>query len=147
MKTVVNRTSFVLLTLCCSFAWAHGGGGGEPEKPKKPEVAQVRHSPHQPDSLEHDQLEKLMSEKDMAGDVTAIRCSLNEFTSCRGVEIVLHDLGGKQIAKAHTGTMGIVGFEGLKPNANYIARIESDRYKGEAQVRGGGIYAINGERK
>lgn len=148
MKAIVNLTSFILLMFCCSLALAHGGGGAErEEKPKKPEATQVRRAPHQPEALEHNQLEKLMAEKEIAGDVTAIRCSLNEFTSCRGVEIVLHDWAGKQIAKAHTGMMGIVGFEGLHPNASYIARIESDRYKGEAQVRAGGIYGIKGEKK
>ncbi len=148
MKALLNLVSVLLLALFCPPGRAHGGGGAEPqEKPKKSEVAQVRHTPHHPEALEHNELEKLMSEKQMAGDVTAIRCSLNEFTSCRGVEIALHDLAGKQIVKAHTGTMGIVGFEGLKPNSNYIARIESERYKGETQIQAGGIYTINGERK
>ena len=139
----------LLVTIFSAPVFAHGGGGPEPkEEPKKVvTISASRHAPLKPDVLAPDVIEKLMGEKEIAKDVAGVRCALSEFTTCRGVDIVLHDLRGNEILRAHTGTTGMVGFEGLKANTNYIARIESDRYAGEAQIRAGGVYEITGQRK
>ncbi len=150
MITFPNLSIFVLTISFCSSAWGHGGssGGDRHEKSvRPPEVSQTRSAPRQPGVVEHDQLEKLMMNKEMVADVAAIRCILNEFSNCRGVEVVLHDLSGKEIAKANTGTFGVVGFEGLNSNVNYVAKIESEKYDGKVQVLAGGTFVLNGEKK
>lgn len=129
-----------------SSVFAHGGGVGS-STPKWKQKEETRHVPHQPEVIEEDQLAKLMAEKELASDVVAIHCKLSEFTPCRGVEISLHDLKGAELGKAHTGTSGLVGFEGLKPRTQYVARIVSEKYSGEASVRSGGSYGISGNRK
>lgn len=128
----------------CTFAH---GGGSHSNAPKWKQREIERHAPHRPEPLDHDRLEKFVAAKEIPPDVVTIHCKLNNFTNCRGVEISLYDLNGKPVARAHTGTTGFVGFEGLQPRTEYIAKIESDKYVGEANVRSGGSYALSGERK
>ncbi len=137
---------FFLINVLSLSAFAHGGGSSS-NAPKWKEKEIERHAPHHPESLDQDKLEKFMAAKEMLPDVVAIHCKLSEFTNCRGVEIGLYDLDGKSLAKAHTGTSGLVGFEGLKPRTGYIAKIEGEKYTGESRVRSGGSYGLSGERK
>lgn len=141
-SSVLILTTFVFTP----NVFAHGGGGGS-STPKWVKKEETRHVPHHPEVIEEDQLARLMAEKELASDVVAIHCKLSEFTNCRGVEISLHDLKGNEVGKAHTGTSGLVGFEGLKPRTQYLARIVSEKYSGEVSVRSGGSYGISGNRK
>lgn len=116
--------------------------------PRLPWEREPRTAPSKPQVIEHDKLTKQHQLKEIDPDVVSIQCSLGQFlTNCRGIEISLHDLAGKELLRASTGTTGVVGFEGLKRGVDYIARINSDRYQGEIQIHSGRAYSMNGKQK
>lgn len=138
----------MILMIASSYTYAHGGGSAPSGAEKKAEKKEdPRHIPHHPEAIDEDKLIRYLSAKSIMPDVTTISCKLGEFTSCRGLEIGLYDLNGKLLAKGHTGTGGAVGFEGLKKDGKFIAKIEGEKYFGEARVQAGGSYGIYGEKK
>ena len=129
-------------------AFAHGGGSAPEKKTvRSKEVQRSRLTPSHPEALQDEQLEVFASQKEIARDVVVIRCRLNEFSLCRGLEIVLLNLEGRELARAHTKTSGFVGFEGLQANANYIVRIASEKYYGETQIQSGSTFVVDGKRR
>lgn len=135
------------ITLNSVIALAHGGGGADAakEKPKNTQVAK-RTTPAVPTIVGYSELANIMGQQKSPGDVAIIRCTLNNFANCRGLEIALYDLKGNLIASANSGSEGVVGFEGLKEGQKYEARLETSKYKGSVVFAPGGAWMLNGDR-
>lgn len=142
------RTFFIpiIAMVASPSVFAHGGGGTTEHK-EEPKKVELRRAALKADALDSLEAERLTQEKKVAEDVVLIHCKLSEFNNCRGIEVSLHDLSGKIIARAHTGMSGLVGFEGLKSKTNYLAKIESEKYQGEAQVQTSRVWPLIGERR
>jgi len=147
---ILKAWHILLATFLCigisSVANAHGGGSESSSKPVVAKPPAIRVAAKAPKAIDASEIERL-SASGYGQDVLAVDCKLGEFTSCRGLDISITDISGKHIATGNTGTNGLVGFEGLKPHVNYIAKIESDRYDGVIQVKTGRLWALSGERK
>lgn len=146
------RLKKYLLVLALSLspltkAYAHGGGASEkaPEKVEKPHETRV--AAKNPDVLADSELRKLKEFQKTPEDVILVRCTLSEYAVCRGLDVALYDLAGKRVLMANTGTEGVVGFQGLRANTKYIAKIDNEKYLGEIEARGGQFLVINGDRK
>lgn len=143
----------VFLSLLCATVFqaaevrAHGGGGSEAPAKKEPKTtAETRSTPSLPNALNHAELSKIMNQDKSPSDVAIVRCTLNEFASCRGFQIALYDAKGKQISIGNTGGEGVVGFEGLSAGHEYEARIEAAKYKGSVVLSPGGAWKLNADR-
>ncbi|MGE3682688.1 MAG: hypothetical protein AB7G93_13265 [Bdellovibrionales bacterium] len=134
-----------LITFPIWEVYAHGGGESPP--PKKERLEEPRATANKPDILEDSELRKLSELKRIPEDVLFIRCTLSEYAVCRGLDISLYDLSGKRLLTGNTGTEGLVGFEGLKTNTKYIAKIDNPKYQGEMDARAGAFHVMNGDRK
>lgn len=145
MKSILKI--FVLIT--APYAFAHGGGGGGDHKEeKKAEVRTVsRAVPQKPEEIDQAELMQFLANNMSMADVATISCQLGEYTKCRGVEIGLYNSKGKLVAKGHSGTSGVVGFQGLKPHVHFVAKIEGEKYRGETVVEAGGSFGIQAERR
>ena len=138
----------ILVIVVSPHAFAHGGDGGPLTNKSNAKVRhQARRAPHHPEEIIQAELDKHLSAKKIFADVIIIHCKLGEFTKCRGVEIGLYDLQGRLISKGYSGLSGVVGFEGLKAGEQFVAKIEGDKYRGEAHVIAGGSFRINAERQ
>ena len=128
-------------------ASAHGGGSSAPSpKESEPDVVkEVRHVPSTPKTLNHIELLKVLSQEKNPPDVAVVRCTLNMYASCRGLEIALYDTEGKKLLIGHSGSEGIVGFEGLEQNQKYEARIQTKKYKGSTTVIPGSAWSLKGK--
>lgn len=152
-KHVYLKLFVVLVTLVSQFAFAHGGGpgGDNAEKQQKTAPAQrpisMRKVATAPEAMNPSDIAPILSGSSIPADVAPIRCSLGEFSECRGLAVVLKDFDGHEIASTNTGTDGLLAFEGLKPNVAYIAAITSERYSGEVRITGGKVWALNAERR
>lgn len=148
------RCSIKVFLLTCflaifnsEIATAHGGGGAPVQgKSVKSHIESTRSPASRPGTLAHYELLKIMDQKRSPTDVAIVKCTLNGFASCRGLDIVLFDEHGHQILKANSGSEGIVGFEGLKEGQKYEAKIQTAKYKGSSVITPGGAWTLNGDR-
>lgn len=126
---------------------AHGGGGNEAPAKKETKVkTELRSTPSIPNALNYAELNKIISQDKNPHDVAIVRCTLNSYASCRGLQIALYDMKGKQILVGNTGSEGLVGFEGLKEGEQYEARIEASKYQGKIVVTPGNAWTLNADR-
>lgn len=133
---------FVITTPMSAFSH----DSGEPKIDKRVEArTETRRPPHHPREIEQAELAKYLESK--FPDVTIISCQFSEYNSCRGVQIAIFDSNGHFVAKAHSGTIGMVGFEGLKPNSEFVAKIQSEKYRGEIVFVVGQNFRILAEQK
>lgn len=147
------KTICILAALISQFAFAHGGGPGGDSKEKQekaataPRAVSMRKIAKSPEAMNPSDIAPIISGPVIPSDVAPIRCSLGEFSECRGLAVSLKDFDGHEVASSNTGTDGLLAFEGLKPNVAYIASITSERYSGEVRITGGRVWALNAERR
>jgi len=152
-KNFYLKSFCVLAAFTSQVAFAHGGGpgGNKSESQEKlksaPSAVSLRKVAKSPEAMNPSDIAPIISGPSIPADVAPIRCSLGEFSECRGLAVSLKDFDGHEIASANTGTDGLLAFEGLKPNVAYIASITSERYSGEVRVTGGSVWALNAERR
>lgn len=140
-------TTLVLVILMISViesALGHGDDG--PKEHKKEERVAVRIAPSKSSKLDPLSIEQILKSKQVPDDVLIVTCSLST-APCRGISIGLFDSAGSQIFSSNTGINGFVGFQGLDKDQTYTARIESEKYIGEAVVRSGVNQSLVGDRK
>lgn len=125
---------------------AHGGGGPEPVK-EKPKPKMKRNAATSLQAIETHNISTFSDDGKIPEDVVAIQCKLSASVDCRGLTIVISDKDGHSVASAHSGTHGLVAFEGLDDNEEYVAKIESEKYFGEVEVSGGAKWTLHGDRK
>lgn len=128
------------------IANAHGGGGPEPMK-EKPKPKMKRNAATSLQAIEVHNLEAFSDGGKIPEDVVAIQCKLSASVDCRGLTIVLSDKDGHAFASSHSGTHGLVAFEGLDEYEEYVAKIESEKYFGQVEVSGGSKWTLLGDRK
>lgn len=143
LKSFLVIGSSVLCLLQSQSVRAHGGGS--PAADEKKVNSPARHPASRPGILAYFDLLKIMDQK-IPLDVAIVKCTLNEFASCRGLDIVLFDEHGHQMSKANSGSEGIVGFEGLKEGQMYEAKIQNSKYKGSAVIAPGAAWSLKGDR-
>lgn len=140
----------LLFCFCASsyLAAAHGGGGPESVKEKpKLKFKFKRSAPVSLNSIDAKDIDAISEGGQLPEDVVAIHCKLTGSVDCRGLTITLKDKDGHGVATSHTGTLGLVAFEGLQHHETYVAKIESEKYHGEVEVAGGGRWTLLGDRK
>ena len=134
-----------MVIMASAKIYAHGGDSLPPAKAEK--KTEVRPAASKPETLLGSELSNILRQNVIPDDVLLVRCSLNEFAVCRGVDVTLFDLSGKRLLTGNSGTDGLLGFEGLMPKTKYIAKIESAKYSGDAEVVDGRVSPINADKK
>ncbi len=134
----------VILIIFVNSAFGHGDDGSKVHK--KEEKVAVRITPSKAGRLDSLSIEQILKSKQVPDDVLIVTCSLST-APCRGISIGLFDSAGSQIFSSNTGINGFVGFQGLNKDQSYTARIESEKYIGEAVVRSGLNQSLVGDRK
>lgn len=146
IRGILISGSFVGLFFISNFALAHGGSSPEPIK-EKPKFKAKRQTAKSLGAIETHDIDEILEDGRLPEDVVTIHCKLSESIDCRGLDIKLEDGDGHEVARSHSGTHGLVAFEGLDHHKSYVAKIESEKYFGEVTVEGGSNRTLHGDRK
>jgi len=134
-----------LVLLFSNIAHGHGDShGGDEKKAHTATNVSIRSKPSSVRILSNAGISALGNLEKVPEDVAVVRCALDAYP-CRGISIELLDAAKTVVAVGHSGTEGVIGFEGLSLEREYFVRIKAQKYSGEAALRAGSAIQLQAE--